>query len=274
MMKGFSLIGRACLLGILLLIGIALFAPLLAPHDPMDTDPGRRLSRPPGYILGCDDAGQCVFSRLIHGTRLSLLIGFLARSFAVLIGVGVGLASGYYGGWVDWLLMRVVDIFLAFPSLLLAIAISVAFGNGLKTVVFAIAIVGWAETARIVRGAVLELRSAEFVLAAKALGAGDLRVMLRHILPNCFPLIVVIFTMGMATAILAEASLSFLGLGADPQLPTWGGMVSNGKDYLLMNPGLSLYPGFCIALVVILFNVTGDELRDLLDPGRKEQWGR
>jgi len=265
-------IGWVCLAVIGLLVCIALLAPMLEPHDPMETDPMRRLQSPAGYPLGCDQLGQCVWSRLIHGARLSLIIGFVARLAALIIGLGIGLAAGYYGGWLDWFLMRVVDIFLAFPSLLLAIAISMALGHGLTTVVLAIAVVGWAETARIIRGAALELRGAEFVLAARAMGAGDARIILTHILPNCMPLVTVIFAMGMATAILSEASLSFLGLGADPSLPTWGGMVSMGKDYLWIKPGLSLWPGSCIALVVIVFNVLGDELRDVLDPGRKGNW--
>jgi ABC-type dipeptide/oligopeptide/nickel transport system permease subunit len=273
-MKRLTWIGRFALVGIALLILIAVFAPWLAPHDPTETDPMRRLTQTPGFPLGCDQSGQCLFSRLIYGTRLSLLIGFLARSVALLIGVGVGLAAGYYGGWVDWGLMRIVDIFLAFPSLLLAIAISMAIGQGVTTVILALGLIGWAETARVIRGMTLELRSVEFILAAKAMGASDLRILLCHVLPNCLPLIVVVFTMGMAAAILGEASLSFLGLGVDPQDPTWGGMVSMGKDYLLRFPGLSLYPGACIAVVVVLFNMLGDELRDVFDPGRKEQWGR
>lgn len=271
-LQRFTLAGWICMAVIGLLLGVALLAPLLAPHDPMETDPIRRLQSPEGYLLGCDQLGQCVWSRLIHGARLSLVIGFAARLAALLIGLGIGLAAGYYGGWIDWLLMRIVDIFLAFPSLLLAIAISMVLGHGMTTVILAIAIVGWAETARIIRSAAMELRGAEFVLAARAMGAGDLRIILTHILPNCLPLVTVIFAMGMATAILSEASLSFLGLGADPSLPTWGGMVSMGKDYLWIKPGLSLWPGFCIALTVIAFNVLGDELRDVFDPGRKGNW--
>jgi len=259
-LRRFTPAGWFCLAVILLLFGIALFAPMLAPHDPMETDPMRRLQSPAGYPLGCDQLGQCVWSRLIHGARLSLMIGFAARLAALLIGLGIGLAAGYYGGWLDWVLMRIVDIFLAFPSLLLAIAISMVLGHGLTTVILAIAVVGWAETARIIRSAAMELRSAEFVLASRAMGASDLRIILTHILPNCLPLVTVIFAMGMATAILSEASLSFLGLGADPSLPTWGGMVSMGKDYLW------------IALTVIAFNVLGDELRDVFDPGRKGNW--
>ncbi|NLI75784.1 MAG: ABC transporter permease [Candidatus Riflebacteria bacterium] len=270
--------GRLSLAGIALLVVVAFAAPWLVPHDPMETDPMRRLAAPtatatgPGFWLGCDQYGQDVFSRLVYGTRLSLGIGFSARTFALAIGLVVGLLAGYFGGWTDWLLMRLVDIFLAFPSLLLAIAISMVLGNGLLTVILAIGVVGWAETARIVRSQAMELRSAEFVQAAQTMGAGHLRIILTHLLPNCLPLIIVIFAMGMATAILAEASLSFLGLGVDPALPTWGGMVAAGKDYLWAYPGLALYPGCCIALVVILFNVLGDELRDVLDPGRKGNW--
>lgn len=271
-LQRFTPAGWFCIAVILLLFGVALFAPVLAPHDPMETDPIRRLQSPAGYPLGCDQLGQCVWSRLIHGARLSLMIGFAARFAALLIGLGIGLAAGYYGGWLDWVLMRTVDIFLAFPSLLLAIAISMVLGHGLTTVILAIAIVGWAETARIIRSAAMELRSAEFVLASRAMGASDIRIILTHILPNCLPLVTVIFAMGMATAILSEASLSFLGLGADPSLPTWGGMVSMGKDYLWIKPALSLWPGLCIALTVIVFNVLGDELRDVFDPGRKGNW--
>ncbi len=267
----FTLIGRLSLVALVLLFLVAIFAPLIAPHDPTETNLHLRLAQAPGYPLGCDQDGQCLFSRLVYGTRLTLLIGFLARGLALLVGVGIGLAAGFWGGWIDWLLMRVVDVFLAFPSLLLAIAISMVLGQGVTTVILAIAVVGWAETARIVRGAALEIRGAEFVMAARTLGASDLRIMLTHILPNCLPLITVIFAMGMATAILSEASLSFLGLGVDLSQPTWGSMVSLGRDYLIPHPRLSLYPGLCIGLVVILFNVLGDELRDLLDPGRKGQ---
>lgn len=271
-LQRFTPVGWFCMVVIVFLLGVAFLAPMLVPHDPMETDPMRRLKSPEGFLLGCDQLGQCVWSRLIYGARLSLMIGFAARLAALIIGLGIGLAAGYYGGWLDWLLMRIVDIFLAFPSLLLAIAISMVLGHGLTTVILAIAIVGWAETARIIRSAAMELRGAEFVQAARAMGAGDLRIILTHILPNCLPLVTVIFAMGMATAILSEASLSFLGLGADPSLPTWGGMVSMGKDYLWVNPGLSLWPGFCIALTVIVFNVLGDELRDVFDPGRKGNW--
>ncbi len=264
--------GWMSLAGILLVVTLAIFAPLLVANDPMETDPMRRLAKPDGFPLGCDQLGQCVYSRLIYGARLSLIIGFASRFTALFIGLAVGLTAGYFGGWLDWLLMRLVDMFLAFPSLLLAIAVSMVLGSGIGTVIFALAIVGWAEMARIIRSAALELRSAEYVVAARTLGASHLRVILTHILPNCLPLITVIFTMGMATAVLSEASLSFLGLGVDPSLPTWGGMVASAKDYMLRRPYLVVYPGACIAFLVIVFNVFGDELRDILDPSRKGQW--
>lgn len=268
--KHFTLAGWLSLVGIILFIIIAIIGPSIAPHDPMETNPERRWKEDiKSYPLGCDNLGQCIFSRIVYGARLSLIIGFASRFVALAIGLIVGLTAGYFGGWVDWILMRIVDMFLAFPSLLISLAISMIMGNGLVTVIFAIAIVGWAEMARIIRSSALELRSAEYVTAAKTLGASDLRIMLTHILPNCLPIITVIFTMGIATAILSEASLSFLGLGVDPALPTWGGMVSTGKDYMISYPKLVIYPGLCIAFLVIVFNVFGDELRDVLDPSHK-----
>jgi peptide/nickel transport system permease protein len=270
--KHFSFTGWFCFVSLILVLLVAFFAPYLVANDPMETEPLRRLKTVKGFPLGCDQLGQCIYSRLIYGTRLSLGIGFSARLFALFIGLLVGLTAGYYGGWIDWLLMRLVDMFLAFPSLLLAIAISMVLGNGITTVILAIGIVGWAEMARIIRSATMEIRSTEFVQASKTLGASDLRVILTHILPNCLPLITVIFTMGMATAVLAEASLSFLGLGVDPSLPTWGGMVASGRNYMLRDPGLVVYPGLCIAFLVIVFNLLGDELRDVFDPSRKGNW--
>ncbi len=264
-----TFMGWLSFIGICLVAIVAIAAPYIAPNDPMETDILRRLSSEEGFPLGCDQLGQCVFSRLLHGARLSLMIGFASRFSALIIGLIVGLTAGYFGGWLDWLLMRLVDMFLAFPSLLLAIAVSMVMGSGIKTVILALTIVGWAEMARIIRSSALELRTAEYVVAARTLGASHLRIILTHILPNCLPLITVIFTMGMATAVLAEASLSFLGLGVDPSLPTWGGMVASGKDYMRQNPGLVIFPGGCIAFLVIVFNLFGDELRDILDPSRK-----
>lgn len=270
--KHLTVTGWICFISLLFILIIALLAPYLAPHDPMETDPMRILKAPPGYPLGCDQLGQDISSRLLYGARLSLFISFCARIFSLTIGLSIGLLAGYYGGWIDWLLMRLVDMFLAFPSLLLAIGISMILGNGVQTVILALAIVGWAEMARIIRSATLELRSSEFVVAAKTLGASDIRVILTHILPNCLPIIIVLFTMGMATAVLGEASLSFLGLGVDPSQPTWGGMVAAAKNYMIVKPMLVVYPGVCIAILVILLNLLGDELRDVFDPSRKGNW--
>ena len=272
LLKHLTITGWICLVSLLIIITIAIFAPYITPHNPMETDPMRRLKAPATFYLGCDQLGQDVFSRLIYGTRLSLIISFCARLFSLALGLTIGLIAGFYGGWIDWLMMRIVDMFLAFPSLLLAIGISMVLGSGETTVILALAIVGWAEMARIIRSATLEFRSSEFVIAAKTLGASDIRIILTHILPNCLPLIIVLFTMGMATAVLGEASLSFLGLGVDPSLPTWGGMVASAKDYMLVKPMLVVYPGACIAFLVIILNLLGDELRDVLDPSRKGNW--
>ena len=185
--KNLTYTGWLCLIGIILVILIAIFAPLLAPNDPMATNPDRRWTSTKGFPLGCDNLGQCILSRIIYGARLSLLIGFASRFVSLLIGLIVGLTAGYFGGWLDWCLMRIVDMFLAFPSLLLSIAISMFMGSGLGTVIFAIAIVGWAEMARIIRSSALELRSSEYVVASKTLGASDFRIIMTHILPNCMP---------------------------------------------------------------------------------------
>lgn len=267
-----NLAGKTSIIVIILFIAIAVFAPYLANNDPMETDPSRSLSRPDGFIFGTDQLGQCIYSRIVYGARLSLIIALSARISSLIIGLFAGLTAGYFGGYTDWLIMRLVDMFLAFPSLLLAIAISMAMGSGITTVILALSITGWAEMARIIRSATLELKNNEYVLASRTLGASHLRVIITHILPNCLPLVTVIFAMGMATAILAEASLSFLGLGVDPSLPTWGGMVASGRTRMISHPGLVIYPGLCIALLVISFNIFGDELRDYFDPGRRGGW--
>lgn len=288
--KKFTILGKIAFIALLIMIFVAIFAPAIAPHDPFETSIERRFHKPVffikynnsnnsntnslkfGYLLGCDETGQDIFSRIIYGTRYTLFISFTARAIALIIGVSIGLISGYYGGWLDWLLMRLVEIFLAFPSLLLALAISVAFGSGFATVIIALSAIGWAETAKIIRSQTLEIKIKEFIMASKAIGASDLRIILKHILPNCLPTITVIFTMGMAYAILAEASLSFLGLGVDPSYPTWGSMISASKEYIWWQPQLSFYPGLCIAFAVTIFNILGDELRDIFDPSPKYHW--
>ena len=265
LLKRMTMPGWLSLAGMIIVLVIALLAPLIAPNNPMDTSPERILKELDGYPMGCDQMGQCFLSRLIYGARLSLLIGFASRFAALIIGLSVGMCAGYFGGKIDWLLMRVVDMFLAFPSLLLSIAVSMAMGSGMGTVVFAIAIVGWAEMARIIRAATLELRSAEYVVAARTLGASHLRIILTHILPNCLPLITVIFTMGIATAVLSEASLSFLGLGLVGE-PSWGQMLDQAVKSSSFNWWMAAFPGGAIFLTVFAYNLIGEAFRDAIDP--------
>lgn len=254
-----------------LLLAAAAFGPLLAPVNPdtLDLD-GALVGPSSGHWLGQDELGRDLFSRLLVGARASALVGLIVILISVTIGTAVGLAAGYAGGVVDQLVMRVVDILLAFPGILLAIAVAGLLGPSLGNVIFALSILGWTGFARLARGQVLALRDREFVLAARGYGAPARRILWRHILPNVMAPVLVQATFGMAGVILAEASLSFLGLG--PQdVPTWGGMLSAGVDYLLFAPHLSLVPGVAIMLTVLAFNFIGDALRDRLDP-RAQPW--
>ena len=264
---------RLWILGVLLLAGFclpALLAPWLAPHDPFGVDLARSL-QPPGEAawLGTDEQGADILSRLLYGARISLLVGLSAVTASALIGVMMGLIAGYGGGWLDLLLMRIVDVFLAFPGLLLAIALAAMLGPGLSNVVIALSALGWTGFARLARGQVLAVREQEHVLAARALGAGAWRIMLRHILPNILAPVLVQASFAVAGAILAEASLSFLGLGAPPGTPSWGAMLAEGKHVLIEAPHVSVPPGLAIAAVVLGFNLLGDALGDRLDPRRR-----
>ena len=247
-----------------------LLAPWIAPHDPFALDLALSLAPPSAaYPLGHDEQGADIFSRLIYGARISLMVGLAAVTVSAVIGVLLGLVAGYLGGWVDLFLMRLVDVFLAFPGLLLAIALVAVMGPGLVNVIIALSALGWTAFARLARGQVLAVRAEEHVLAAQALGAGAWRVMLRHILPNILAPLLVQASFAIAAAILAEATLSFLGLGAPPGTPSWGAMLSDGKHVLLEAPHVSIPPGAAIMGVVLAFNMLGDTLGDLLDPKRK-----
>ncbi len=251
----------------MLLILTALFAPLIAPYDPYGIELVERYQPPSAqHWCGTDELGRDVFSRVVYGARISLLIGVSARSVALLIGVILGCMAGYYGGWIDQLIMRAVDITMAFPFLLLVVAIAVLIGEGLFAVFFALASVSWATMARLMRGQVLTVRNYEYISAAKAYGAPGWLVIWKHILPNCFAPALVWWTMGLASAIMAEAGLSFLGLGAQPPAPSWGSMIQNGGDALRVYPWTSVFPGIALALTVLGFNLLGDGLRDSLDP--------
>ena len=245
---------------------LALAAPWIAPGDPLRGSLSESL-RPPSaaFWLGTDVQGRDILSRVLFGARLSLAVGLVSQSVASVLGIVLGLLAGYYGRWVDALLMRLADVTLAFPSLLLLIAIAAAIAPSLPVVFVVIGFVGWAGMARLVRGQVLSLRGLEYVQAARALGASDSRILARHVLPGVLAPVIVAATLGIGGAIMAEAALSFVGLGAQPPTPSWGAMVAEGRDLLRVAPWVSLVPGLAIGLTVLGVNLLGDGLRDALE---------
>ena len=254
------------------LIVVALAAPLIAQRDPYQQNTSRRLEPPSReHILGLDDLGRDVFARIVFGARVSLRVGFSVVLIASLIGVTLGAMAGYFGGLMDTLIMRLCDILLAFPGILLAIALVAVLGPSLNNVILALATIGWVGYARLVRGQVLKVREMEYVTAAKALGARSPRVILLHVLPNVINPVIVMATLGLAGAILAEASLSFLGLGVQPPIPSWGAMLTAGRRYLGLANHLAIFPGAAIMLAVMGLNFLGDGLIDALDPKYRKQ---
>ena len=251
----------------------ALLAQLLATFDPTRIDLSRALEAPSGeHWLGTDVQGRDVWARLVYGARVSLAVGLVSQVIALVLGVALGLVAGFYGRWVDDLVMRLADVTLAFPTLLLLIAMVAALQPSLGVVLLVIGLVGWAGMARLVRGQVLVVRQLEYVQAVRALGGRDRRVMLRHVLPNVIAPVVIAATLGVAGAIMAEAALSFLGLGVQPPTPSWGAMIADGRDLsqLRRAPWTSVVPGVAIGLAVLGFNLLGDALRDALDPRHVE----
>jgi len=245
---------------------LALVAPWLAPADPIRGNLNASLLPPSdAFLLGSDAQGRDVLTRVLYGARLSLSVGLVSQSIALGLGVTLGLIAGYYGRWVDGVIMRVADVTLAFPSLLLLIAIAAAMKPSLPAVFVVIGIVGWAGMARLVRGQVLLARGLEYVQAARALGASDARIIGRHLMPNVIAPVIVAATLGVGGAIMAEAALSFIGLGAQPPTPSWGAMVAEGRDLLRVAPWVSIVPGVAIGLAVLGLNLVGDGLRDALD---------
>ncbi|MFI5236004.1 MAG: ABC transporter permease [Gemmatimonadales bacterium] len=251
----------------LLVIVAGVAAPLLAPADPLTGDLRGAYLLPPGshHLFGTDSQGRDVLSRVLFGARISLAVGLISQTVSLAIGVSLGLCSGYYGRWVDTLVMRLADVTLAFPTLLLLIAVAAAVRPSLPLTFVLIGIVGWAGMARLVRGQVLLLRNAEYILAARALGAPDRRILWRHLLPNVRSPVIVSVTLGIAGAMMAEAALSFLGLGAQPPTPSWGAMVADGRDLLRVAPWVSFAPGIALGLAVLAFNLVGDGLRQAFD---------
>jgi len=256
------------------LIVVALAAPLLSPYDPNLQETSRRLEAPSkSHPLGLDDLGRDVLSRILWGARVSLRVGFSVVIIASLIGVTLGAISGYFGGIVDTLIMRLTDILLAFPGILLAIALVAVLGPSLNNVILALATIGWVGYARLVRGQVLKVREMEYVTAAKAIGAKSPRVIVRHVLPNVMNPVIVMATLGLAGAILSEAALSFLGLGVQPPTPSWGAMLTAGRRYLGLANHLAIFPGAAIMAAVMGLNFLGDGLIDALDPKYRKQIG-
>lgn len=245
----------------------AAFGPLVVPHDPAEQELALRLEGPSrAHPFGLDELGRDILSRILAGARISLLVGLVVVSVSATVGIAFGSAAGYFGGWVDDLISRVIDVLLAFPGILLAIALVAVLGPSLRNVVFALSVIGWVGYARLVRGQVLRAREFEFVQAARAIGARTTRVLLRHIIPVTLPAVLVQATLGMAAAIIAEAALSFLGLGVQPPTPSWGTMLNGGRAHLIDAPHLTIIPGLAIALVVLGLNFLGDGLRDAIDP--------
>ena len=258
---------------LLVVVGAAIGADWIAPHDPAKQSLVRRFMPPAWsaggsltYLLGTDQVGRDILSRMIHGARISLTVGMAAVVVSLLVGVGLGLISGFVGGRIDMVIMTVVDVTLSFPQLLLALAFVAALGPSLTTVIVVLGLTGWERYTRVVRAEVLALREKDFIEAARAMGIGWARTLLRHVLPNTFSSIIVLSTLQVAQAILAEAALSFLGVGTGGTYPTWGQMISLGRNFVTVAWWLPTFPGLAILMTVLAINLVGDRLRDALDP--------
>jgi peptide/nickel transport system permease protein len=265
---------RLAMSGLVLVAGmvvVALAAPWLAPYDPNFIDLKEVLMPPSAeHLLGTDTLGRDVLSRIIFGSRVSLLVGFVAVGIGTLIGLLVGALAGYYGGWVDQALMRLVDLMLCFPTLFLILAVIAVLGPSIWNIMVVIGLTGWMGVARLVRAEFLSLKEREFVVAARALGAADARLMWRHLLPNALTPVMVSATLGVAGAILVESALSFLGLGVQPPTPSWGNILTLGKDNIEIAWWLSFFPGVAILVTVMSYNLLGEGIREAIDPRLKE----
>lgn len=255
---------------IILLCLMAIFADLLAPYDPLEIFRGTR-GDPPSWQhpFGFDDVGRDLLSRVIYGSRVALIVGIVASFVSVVIGVLIGAVAGYFGGWVDTILSRLIDTLMAFPIIILLVVLAAVLGPSLTTTIIVIGVTTWARYARVVRGDVLSLREREFVLAARASGVKDSRIIWRHIIPNVLGPVIVLASLGVGTIIILESALSFLGLGIRPPDPSWGRTVADGRALIRNAPHISIFPGLMIVLTVLAFNFFGDGLRDALDPRQK-----
>ncbi len=264
---------------IVIIVFVAVFAPLLAPADPNKIDlPNRlktmgapsRICKNGVYLLGSDEFGRDILSRLIYGARVSLIVGVVTQFITAFIGIVIGSLAGYYGGTIDMVTMRIADMLFAFPDLLFYIGMMFALGPGIVNMFIALSVIGWAGSARLVRSQVIALKETEFVEAAKAQGLSDFRIIVKHILPNCMGPIIVSISIGIPGSILAEAGLSFLGLGILPPTPSWGNMIRAASSYLRIQPWYAVWPGVVLMLTTFSFNLLGDGLRDALDPRLKQ----
>jgi peptide/nickel transport system permease protein len=252
---------------IVLLILVAIFAPLISPYNPYKVNLPESLQQPSlHHLLGTDEMGRDVLSRIIYGSRIAVLVGFVVVALAGAVGMLLGLLAGYFGGWTETIIMRFMDALMSLPPLILMLAIAVMLGSGMAKIFIALAVGFMPTYCRLMCGEVLSAKENDYIMAANVIGGSHLRIMFRHLVPNVFPPLFVNVTMDLGFAILAEASLSFLGIGINPPTATWGAMINNGQHYLLTYPLLSIVPGMAIVLVVLAFNLLGDGLRDALDP--------
>lgn len=255
---------------IVLIIIIAIFAPFIAPYAP-ETQNLKIMNKGPmeGHILGTDSLGRDILSRIIYGSRVSLMVGILTECIAVPLGVFFGAIAGYYGGKIDAVISRIIETLSSFPFILFAMVLMYVFGTGLVAVFIALGIIGWIGLARLIRGQVMQLKERDFVEAAKAAGASDFTIIFKHLVPNCLSTIIVVITLDIPDDIVYEATLSFIGLGVQPPMPSWGGMLSEAMIYTRQNPSYSIFPGLALMILVLMFNTLGDGIRDALDPKLK-----
>ena len=252
---------------VLIVILIAVFAPFLSPYDLDAMNINNALKTPSAeHLLGTDQYGRDLMTRIFYGARISLIVGFISVFFSMVIGVFIGLIAGYYRGWVDSLIGRIIDVFLSFPVLLLAIALVAVLGGGTVSVIISLCLVSWTQYARVVRSSVLGIREEEYVLAAKTFGASNMRILFKYIIPNALAPIIVVATLGIGTAIVSEATLSFMGLGVQPPTPSWGYALSFGLRYMRTAPHMATIPGLAIMFTVLGFNLLGNGIRDITDP--------
>ncbi len=260
-----------CLVIILAFIVIAFTAQWISPYDPYEIDLKSTLQGPSAaHWMGTDEYGRDILSRILYGTRISLSVGLVSQVISTVLGVMLGSVAGYYGGKMDMLISRLMEIFSAFPDILFAIGIMFVLGPGILNIFIALGILGWVGTARLVRSQVLQLKETEYIAAAKSAGASSFWLITRHMIPNCVSTIIILITMGIPGAIMSEASLSFLGLGVHPPTASWGSMINTARIYILSDPTYSIFPGIAIIILVLAFNIFGDGLRDALDPRLKD----